>query len=545
MGINKTSIAMKTILFLILVTSIIQSQDNNNCGTITTSLPAAYDLNGDGAINHLDNSAYHFNIPSNMVADNSSLMQFSSYWESPAGAFTNCWDGIVGYFDGDTLLDVAGFTFSPAKFYIYEQSPTTPNSFTLVQEFIKAEGGSFGPITAADTDGDGKIELISPDVLGIARVYIYECDANNTYIAQTTFSHPSNSQGGQGVYVADLNKNGKKEIIVLRGTTGGGEVRIWEHSGAIGTNTYTNISTYTPVSYIFGKGGIGDGDNDGWDEVYLTYGGFPTFNTFIRRIEFDSASSTFQHLQFEAPSVGFPANYKVYDLDNDGVKELIMTGNSNSKAACYVFRRNGANSFAKIDSVFEPADDNNMLSCDIKVINGNPRPSIVMGSFNGRVYTYSYNGANFVKDYENLSYPGAAIRRVYWLPTSTYDGYFNTWSGTSSNGTFYIFKKDATVGVQNNQTPSAFMLHQNYPNPFNPTTTIKVDVPENTKNAELVIYNILGIKVKSYTISKSTREFTFDASKLSSGIYFYRLTARLAGSSTSSFTATRKMMLIK
>jgi hypothetical protein len=540
MGMKKIITTMKKLFLLIFLSSIIYSQDFHKNGTILESLPAEYDLNGDGLINHSDNPAYQFNIPAIMPNTDNSLLQFSSFWESPAGAFTNCWDGIVGYFDGDTLLDVAGFTFSPAKFYIYEQSAAMPNNFTLVQEFIKTEGGSFGPITSGDTDGDGKIELISPDVLGIARVYIYECDANNTYIAQPTFSHPSNSQGGQGVYVADMNKNGKKEIIVLRGTTGGGEVRVWEHSGAIGTNSYTNIYTYTTVSYIFGKGGLGDGDNDGWDEVYLTYGGFPIYNTFIRRIEFDSASSTFQHLQFEAPSIGFPANYRVYDFDNDNVKELVMTGNSNSRAACYVFRRNGANSFVKIDSVFEVTDDNNMLSCDIKVLNGNSQPTIVMGSFNGRIYTYQYNGTNLVKDYENLNYPGAAIRRVYWLPTTSYDGYFNTWSGTNSNGTFYIFKRDATVGVQNNNHPVWFTLFQNYPNPFNPVTTIFYELSFHA-SLNISVYSADGRFARTLVNEQKAPgryKVDFNSAGFSSGIYFYKLTAN-------DHTETKKMMLIK
>ncbi len=532
----------KNKFYLILIASIFcaysLAQDANNCGVMLNTLPATFDLNGDGIINQTDKTDYK--IPDNAVFRNSSMLQFSPFWESAAGSFTNCWDGIVGYFDGDTLLDVAGYTFNPAKFYIYEQSPGAPNTFVLVQEFVKTEGGSFGPIIAGDTDGDGKIELISPDVLGIARVYIYENDGNNNYVAQPTFSHISNSEGGQGVYIADMNKNGKKEIIILRGTTGGGEVRIWEHSGPIGTNSYTNIYTYTTSSYVFSKGGLGDSDNDGWDEIFLTYGGVPTFNTFIRRIEFDSLSSGFVYSIFEAPSVGMPANYKVYDLGNDNIKELFMTCNSNSRAACYIFRSNGPNSYTKIDSIFEASDNNNMLSCDIRVLSGNPHPALLMGSFNGRVYTYQYNGSNFVKDYENLNYPGAAVRRVYWMPTTTYEGFFNTWSGSNSNGTFYIFRKELTLGVHNNQTPIGFSLFQNYPNPFNPVSTIFYELSEYSE-IKLSIFDANGQFVKELLNdlkSPGRYKVEFNASGLASGVYFYRLTVN--GNSDS-----KKMMLLK
>lgn len=530
---------MKYLIAVLFITAFAYSQDHNSSGIISHSL-SQFDLNGDGTINRLDNSAYSFNISIQTQAEHSSNLFFTQMWQSPAGSFTNCWDGLIGYFDADTLLDIAGFTFSPAKFYIYEQSAANPTSFTQVAEFIKAEGGSFGPITIGDTDGDGKKELITADVLGIARVYIYENDGDNIYTSQPTFSHPSNSQGGQGIYTGDLNKNGKKEIIVLRGTSGGGEVNIWEHSGSIGTNSYSKIYTYTTVSYIFGKGGIGDSDNDGWDEVFLGLGGIPTFNTFIRRIEFDSASSTFQHLLYEAPSIGLPANYKIYDLGNDGTKELFMTGNSNSRAACYIYRTNGLNSYQKIDSIFENADNNNMLSCDIRVLSGNSNPSLLMGSFNGRVYTYQYNGSNFIKDYENTSYPGAAVRRVYWLPTTTYDGYFNTWSSSSSDGTFYVFKRDAALGISGNSSPDLYRLEQNYPNPFNPMTTIVYHLPHSSR-VNLAVYDIKGssveILVNKYQQAGShTAEFR--SLNLPSGVYFYTLKAGQT-------TETKKMILIK
>lgn len=530
---------MKYLVSILLTVSFIYSQDHNTSGLIISPIPG-FDLNGDGSVNRNDVTEYQLSIPVHSGNNVSNVLSFTGMWQSPAGAFTNCWDGLIGYFDADTLLDIAGFTFSPAKFYIYEQSASNPNTFTQVAEFIKAEGGSYGPITLGDTDGDGKKELITADVLGIARVYIYENEGDNLYSSQPTFSHPSNSQGGQGIYTADLNKNGKKEIVVIRGTSGGGEVNIWEHSGSIGSNTYTKIYTYSTVSYIFSKGGIGDSDNDGWDEVFFGLGGLPTFNTFIRRIEFDSASSTFQHLLFEAPSIGLPASYKVYDLGNDGINELIMTGNSNSRAACYIFRSNGANSYQKIDSVFENADNNNMLSCDIKVLTGNTEPTLLMGSFNGRVYTYQYNGSNFIKDYENTSYPGAAVRRVYWLPAITYDGYFNTWSGSNADGTFYVFKRDTPLGITSTNNPVEYKLEQNFPNPFNPSTNITYKLEKDSR-VRLTVYDIKGslIKVLVNKHQLSGKHFaSFEAENLSTGVYFYTLQAN-------EFTETKKMMLIK
>lgn len=537
---------MKSLLLLLVFSITTFSQDYNNDGIIDNSGFKVYDLNGDGMINE-DDFPNPKILPKNdigLINDNPA-MQFNPLWSSPAGAFGNCWDGCAGYFDNDTLLDLAGYTFSPAMFYVWEQVPTRPDSFTLVCSIPKAEGGGFGPMTFGDTDGDGKIEIILADFSTFTRIYDYENNGDNTYVSQNTQSamtHTNNGESGTALFIADMNKNGKKEIICMRGDlTNGGELRVWEQSGVTGQHTYTNIYNYTTVSYLFGKGGIGDSDGDGYPEVFLTFGGQPIYNTFIRRIEFDSVSSTFQHLLFEAPSIGLPTSYKIFNIDGSGVNELISTNNSNNVAASYIYRSNGPNSYVKIDSIFETSDNNSMMSSDVKILSGNTNPSIVYGSFIGRTYVYSYNGTTFIKDYQNTNYPGSAIRRVYWLPWIGYDGYFNTWSSSSSNGTFYLFKRDIGVGIVNqNNTPYSFSLEQNYPNPFNPKTIINYQLPM-SNYVKLVVYDVMGREIASLVNQKQNAgsyKVEWDASNYPSGIYYYRLTYE-------DQSLTRKMILLK
>ena len=88
--------------------------------------------------------------------------------------------------------------------------------------------------------------------------------------------------------------------------------------------------------------------------------------------------------------------------------------------------------------------------------------------------------------------------------------------------------------------PSQVQLAQNYPNPFNPTTTISYDLVAKFE-VELEVYNILGQKV--VTLSRGINaaghhEIIFDACKLTSGIYFYKLTAGKQ-------TVTKKMIILK
>ena len=91
-----------------------------------------------------------------------------------------------------------------------------------------------------------------------------------------------------------------------------------------------------------------------------------------------------------------------------------------------------------------------------------------------------------------------------------------------------------------NQVPDSYKLNQNYPNPFNPTTKISFAVPVSGK-VTLKLYDILGREVTTLVNEeKSPGRYVidFNASKLASGVYFYRLDA-------GKFTQTKKMMLLK
>jgi hypothetical protein len=89
-------------------------------------------------------------------------------------------------------------------------------------------------------------------------------------------------------------------------------------------------------------------------------------------------------------------------------------------------------------------------------------------------------------------------------------------------------------------TPKAFALSQNYPNPFNPATVISYQLPVSSQ-ITLKVYDVLGREVVTLVNEpKAAGNYTatFDASKFSSGIYFYRLQA-------GSFIQTKKMVLVK
>jgi hypothetical protein len=93
-------------------------------------------------------------------------------------------------------------------------------------------------------------------------------------------------------------------------------------------------------------------------------------------------------------------------------------------------------------------------------------------------------------------------------------------------------------------------LEQNYPNPFNPITNIRFSIPVETGHLDqsrqvapslLRVYDVLGREVATLVneqLQPGTYTVQFDATNLSSGVYYYRLEA-------GSFSATRKLVLMK
>ncbi|VAX15830.1 hypothetical protein MNBD_IGNAVI01-467 [hydrothermal vent metagenome] len=106
---------------------------------------------------------------------------------------------------------------------------------------------------------------------------------------------------------------------------------------------------------------------------------------------------------------------------------------------------------------------------------------------------------------------------------------------------------DTPTSVESNEnTPSIFSLDQNYPNPFNPSTTIRYSIP-NESEVSLAIYNAIGAKVAELYSGSQTAgnfEINWDASDLTSGIYFLRMNA-VSSKDSKRFTDVKKLILLK
>ena len=152
---------------------------------------------------------------------------------------------------------------------------------------------------------------------------------------------------------------------------------------------------------------------------------------------------------------------------------------------------------------------------------------------------------------------GKCIGFFYWEPAyisvppigSPWENYtLFDFKGNAMNSIIELSKQDSdsvttvnvTKKVRTSTRGDEFKLYQNYPNPFNPVTHIKYTVPV-AGIVTLKVYDILGREVATliYTEKAPGRyDSEFDASKFSSGIYYYTL-------KTNEFLSVKKMVLIK
>ena len=134
---------------------------------------------------------------------------------------------------------------------------------------------------------------------------------------------------------------------------------------------------------------------------------------------------------------------------------------------------------------------------------------------------------------------------VYPCHTVSDAGIHAIWRDFRDGNWEVYYKRNPTGNLVNihavsNELPGSYSLSQNYPNPFNPSTKIKFALP-NQGNVKISIFDAVGKVLETPVNSEfnpGTYEFTWNASKYSSGVYFYKIESK-------GFTETKKMLMIK
>jgi photosystem II stability/assembly factor-like uncharacterized protein len=134
------------------------------------------------------------------------------------------------------------------------------------------------------------------------------------------------------------------------------------------------------------------------------------------------------------------------------------------------------------------------------------------------------------------------------IGATLYHDYFHTQIvGCVVDGKSY----GSVLGAEENDSegiPGTLSLYQNYPNPFNPLTTIRYGLPRK-ELISLAVYNILGQQVALLVHGEEEagyHEVRFDANRLASGVYLYRLKARPTdGGQAGWYVETKKLLIVR
>jgi hypothetical protein len=143
----------------------------------------------------------------------------------------------------------------------------------------------------------------------------------------------------------------------------------------------------------------------------------------------------------------------------------------------------------------------------------------------------------------------------YYISAISNSGRTVTKPIVAPNGFYKFIVENSVTDIADNSRPEAFYLYQNYPNPFNPTTKIKFTIPQSPlsfgegQGVRLIVYDVLGNEVATLVNEEKPAgnyEIEFNAAGLSSGVYFYKLSAgNPSTNSGHSFIQTKKMILLR
>lgn len=446
---------------------------------------------------------------------------------------------------------------------------------------VNIGGGIRTALAADDFGGDGKIELIASTMNG----KLIAVD----YTGSVVFQHSSNGIYFGNPMIADVDGNGTKEII---GITSTGFMNVIDFQG-------NNFGAFpVPIGgTVLSPPATADLDGDGNLEIIFTsnanggslhavstnnaqeINGFPyqansvsTNGVTVAELnstpnpeilvglnngELLAIASNGSLLFSKTANSAIKSGILASDLNNDSANEIAFVSNNGT---VYITDSNG-NDFFGFPLALSGVTESTPILADL---NGNGTFDLLFGDNDGFIHAVDVNGIaidNFPLEIGGTLKYSASIGRLdsdsdfeITMPSTGFfavidfkTAAFSNWSVFRANPqrTGNALEVFTSIERNENAKPNSFQLSQNHPNPFNPKTSINYELQITKKElGKLVIFNVLGKKVKEFILTKSKGTIIWDGKnelgiEVSSGIYFYRL------ESTANQNQTRKMLLLK
>lgn len=452
----------------------------------------------------------------------------------------------------DIVVGAPGFDGSTGKVYVFYGGEIVDNIPDLVMTGETA-GDQFGAslcIIDVNMDGFGDIVVGAPGYNGgNGKLYLYLGDGSIDNQADWVYSSSNPGEGlGSSLNSAGFfNEDGFEDLIAGAAAYNSniGRAYVFYGNGTLaaspsltmtgsfpGDNFGSSVSKLDDVNEDdFGDMIIGaSGYNSGTGRAYVYYGGNAPDGLVDVTLDGDLPSAAFGST---VASAG--------DLNADGVDDIVVAASSaRTSGMAYLFF--GSDLTAPQTPVF------------MQAIGGNAQADLFwLPNSETDFYRYYIYG-DTLADPTVLMDSTSALNRLDTSKTVTglINGktyYFRiTAKDQALNESGYSDQMQATPSApaaldDGAQTPLSFKVEQNYPNPFNPTTLVSFTLPQAAR-VQVSLYNILGQQVFQNDLGqlvKGMHSWKIDGSALSSGIYFYRVTAN----GKQQFSETRRMLLMR
>ncbi len=356
------------------------------------------------------------------------------------------------------------------------------------------------------------------------RPTLFKNNGNGTFTDVTFSSGILCVADGMGLTLSDIDHSGNLSFHLSNNILGN---FLFLNNG---NGTFTDISA--PSGTQMNKNCWGanffDYDNDGWDDLYVTASlGIDLCDAFFK----NNRDNTFTNIISEAGMVDSCQSHgsAVGDFNNDGYPDLFVTEIDSN---VHVYKNmGGANHWIKFKCTGTISNKDAIGTTVTIYYAGTEHKKVILG------------GDSFLScdDVVQLFGLGAASSidsvRINWT-----NGMVERAQNLAADRIYYDVEGSGIIGIQNisSSTPNSFNLAQNYPNPFNPSTKIQFSVPSNGI-VRIKVFDIIGREVATIVnqeLRAGVYSADFNASNLSSGIYFYTMR-------TVDFAETRKMVLTK